>query len=209
MQRYGTTPVMHLENLGLLDSRVVANHGVVLTDEEILLLAHRGVKVVHCPGSDMKLGSGIAPVPQMLAAGLPVGLGSSIGNGNVDMFREMNGAAKLHKVNSLDPTVMPAETVLAMATRGGAAVLGAENETGSLEPGKKADIIVLDMNQPHLTPLFTIPSHLVYAARGADVIHSIINGTIVMRDRQLTTLDEKAILDCTINLAGHEKKYMP
>jgi 5-methylthioadenosine/S-adenosylhomocysteine deaminase len=96
-----------------------------------------------------------------------------------------------------------------MATRGGAAVLGAENETGSLEPGKKADIIVLDMNQPHLTPLFTIPSHLVYAARGADVIHSIINGTIVMRDRQLTTLDEKAILDCTINLAGQEKKYMP
>jgi len=200
---YGASPVMHLENLGILDSRVVAAHCVMLTDREIALLAQRGVKVVHCPESNMKLASGIAPVPRMLAAGLTVGLGTDgcASNNNVDMFGEMNSAAKLHKVNSLDPASMPAETVLEMATIQGARLLGAENEIGSLEPGKKADLIVLDMNQPHLTPLFNIPSHMVYAARGSDVVHSIINGSIVMRNRQLTTLDERAILDNTATLA--------
>ena len=195
-ERYGASPVMHLENLGLLDNRVVADHCVMLTDAEINLLAKREVKIVHCPESNMKLASGIAPVVQMLAAGISVGLGtdSSASNNDVDMFGEMNSAAKLHKVNTLDPTVMPAETVLEMATMGGARVLGAENKIGSLEPGKKADLIVLDMNQPHLTPLYTIPSHMVYAARGADVIHSVINGNIVMQNRELKTLDEKAIL---------------
>lgn len=194
--RYGASPVMHLENLGLLDNRVVADHCVMLTDAEIKLLAKREVKIVHCPESNMKLASGIAPVVQMLAAGISVGLGtdSSASNNDVDMFGEMNSAAKLHKVNTLDPTVMPAETVLEMATMGGARVLGAENKIGSLEPGKKADLIVLDMNQPHLTPLYTIPSHMVYAARGADVVHSVINGNIVMQNRKLKTLDEKVIL---------------
>ena len=144
----------------------------------------------------MKLASGIAPVPQMLTAGLMVGLGTdgSASNINVDMFGEMNAAAKLHKVKALDPTVMPAEPVLDMATMGGAGVLGADGEIGSLEPGKKADLIVLDLNQPHLTPLYTIPSHLVYAARGADVVHSVINGRIVMKNRGFTTLDETKIL---------------
>jgi 5-methylthioadenosine/S-adenosylhomocysteine deaminase len=202
-KRYGASPVMHLENLGLLGSKVVACHCVTLTDEEIALLAQREVKVVHCPESNMILASGIAPVPPMLAAGLSVGLGTdgSASNNNVDMFGEMNSAAKIHKVNMLDPTTMPAETVLEMATLYGARVLGAENEIGSLEPGKKADLIVLNMNQPHLTPLYNIPSHIIYAARGADVVHSIINGTIVMRNRQLTTLDEKAILANMMALA--------
>ncbi len=194
--RFGASPVMHLENLGLLDNRVVADHCVMLTDAEIKLLAKREVKIVHCPESNMKLASGIAPVVQMLAAGISVGLGtdSSASNNDVDMFGEMNSAAKLHKVNTLDPTIMPAETVLEMATMGGARVLGAENKIGSLEPGKKADLIVLDMNQPHLTPLYTIPSHMVYAARGADVVHSVINGNIVMQNRKLKTRDEKTIL---------------
>ena len=206
-ERHGASPVMHLENLGLLDGRVVADHCVMLTDEEIALLARRGVKVAHCPESNMKLASGIAPVPRMLAAGLSVGLGTdgSASNNNVDMFGEMNSAAKLHKVNLLDPTTMPAETVLEMATIQGARVLAAESEIGSLEPGKKADIIVLDMNQPHLTPLFNIPSHMVYAARGRDVVHSVINGSIVMRNRQLTTLDEKAILANMMNVAEQIK----
>jgi 5-methylthioadenosine/S-adenosylhomocysteine deaminase len=202
-ERYGASPVMHLENLGLLDSSVVAGHCVSLTDEEIVLLAQRGVKVVHCPESNMMLASGIAPVPRMLAAGLSVGLGTdgSASNNNVDMFGEMNSTAKLHKVDVLDPTIMPADTVLEMATLYGARVLGAENEIGSLEPGKKADLIVLDMHQPHLTPLYNIPSHIIYAARGADVVHSIINGSIVMRDRQLTTLDEQAILAKIMTMA--------
>lgn len=207
-ERHGASPVMHLENLGLLDGRVVADHCVMLTDEEIALLARREVKVAHCPESNMKLASGIAPVPRMLAAGLSVGLGTdgSASNNNVDMFGEMNSAAKLHKVNLLDPTTMPAETVLEMATTQGARVLAAESEIGSLEPGKKADLIVLDMNQPHLTPLFNIPSHMVYAARARDVVHSVINGSIVMRNRQLTTLDEKAILANMMILAEQIKK---
>ncbi len=196
VERFGARPVMHLENLGILDSRVVADHCVMLTDAEIELLAKKNVKIAHCPESNMKLASGIAPVPRMLAAGLSVGLGTdgSASNNNVDMFGEMNSAAKLHKVNTLDPTAMPAETVLKMATVGGAEVLGAKDTIGSLEPGKKADLIVLDMNQPHLTPLFNIPSHMVYAARGADVIHSVINGRIVMKNRTLITLDEQEIL---------------
>lgn len=196
LERYGASPVMHLENLGLLDSRVVADHCVMLTAEEIALLAKRDVKIAHCPESNMKLASGIAPVSQIMTAGLTVGLGTdgSASNNDVDMFGEMNSAAKLHKVSTLDPTALPAETVLEMATLGGAKVLGAVNTIGSLEPGKKADLIVLDLNQPHLTPLFNIPSHMVYAARGADVLHSVINGRIVMKDRELQTIDEKAIL---------------
>jgi 5-methylthioadenosine/S-adenosylhomocysteine deaminase len=198
---------MHLESLGILDSRVVADHCVVLTAAEIALLAQRGVGVAHCPESNMKLASGIAPVPGMLAAGLSVGLGTdgSASNNNEDMFGEMNSTAKLHKVSSLDPTAMSAETVLEMATLQGARVLGAENAIGSLEPGKKADLIVLDMNQPHLTPLFNIPSHVVYAARGGDVVHSVINGSIVMRNRQLTTLDEKSIIDNMVTMAEQIK----
>ena len=157
----------------------------------------------------MKLASGIAPVPCMLAEGISVGLGTdgSASNNNVDMFGEMNSAAKLHKVMSLDPTTMPAETVLEMATIGGAGVLGAGNKIGSLEPGKKADLIVLDMNQPHLTPLYNIPSHMVYAARGADVVHSVIDGRIVMKNRILTTLDEEEILS-EVEALGEKIKKM-
>ncbi len=207
-EKFGQTPVMHLEDLGLLDHRVVADHCVVLTDDDISLLAARKVKVAHCPESNMKLASGVAPVPQMLKAGITVGLGTdgAASNNDVDMFGEMDTAAKLHKVNSLDPTVMDAFTTLRMATMGGAAVLGAEQQIGSLAPGKKADIIVLDLAQPHLTPLYDIPSHLVYAARGADVVHSVIAGRVVMKNRLFTQLDEASILakmrEIAINLRG-------
>ncbi|MEW6502283.1 MAG: amidohydrolase [Thermodesulfobacteriota bacterium] len=196
VKQHGVRPVAHLDGLGLLDDRVVADHCVELTGEEIELLARRGVKVAHCPESNLKLASGIAPVPDLLAAGVTVGLGTdgAASNNDVDMFGEMDTAAKIHKVQRLDSTVMSAETVLAMATRGGARLLGAERMIGSLETGKKADLIVLDLDQPHLTPLYHIPSHLVYAARGGDVVHSIINGQVVMENRRLLTLDEPAIL---------------
>ena len=169
---------------------------MVLDEQEIDLLARRGVKVAHCPESNMKLASGVAPVPEMLGVGIAVGLGTdgSASNNNVDMFGEMNSAAKLHKAHRLDPTMMTAAKTLEMATIDGARVLDADNEIGSLVPGKKADLIVLDLNQPHLTPLYNIPSHLVYAARGADVVHSVINGKVVMQDRELKTIDEKTIL---------------
>ena len=209
LERYGANPVMHLENLGLLDSRVIADHCVMLTNEEIELLAKREVKIAHCPESNMKLASGIAPVPKLLAAGIPVGLGTdgSASNNDVDMFGEMNSAAKLHKVSNLDPTSLPAAEVLEMATMGGAGVLDAAHAIGSIEPDKKADLIVLDLNQPHLTPLYNIPSHMVYAARGADVVHSIINGKVVMKNRELKTLDEKAILADMVRM-GEEIKQI-
>lgn len=195
-ERYGCTPVEHLESLGLLGPNVVADHCVMLTEAEIALLAQRGVKVAHCPESNLKLASGIAPVPEMLAAGITVGIGTdgSASNNDVDMFGEMNTSAKIQKIRRMDPTVMAADLTLRAATMGGATVLGAEAYIGSLEPGKKADCIVLDLDQPHLTPIYHPVSHLVYAARGSDVIHSVINGRVVMRNRQLLTLDETAIL---------------
>jgi 5-methylthioadenosine/S-adenosylhomocysteine deaminase len=202
--RYGKTPVNHLEGLGLLDERVIADHCVVLTAEEITLLAARKVNVAHCPESNMKLASGVAPVPELLAAGVAVGLGTdgSASNNDVDLFAEMDMAAKLHKVHRLDPTVMTARQTLAMATMGGARVLGAHQEIGSLEAGKKADIIVLDLDKPHLTPMYHIDSQLVYAAKGSDVTHSVINGRIVMRDRKLTCLDEREIMARVNEMSG-------
>lgn len=195
-ERYGRSPVDHLESLGLLGPQVVADHCVMLTNAEIELLARRGVKVAHCPESNLKLASGIAPVVQMLEAGICVGIGTdgSASNNDVDMFGEMNTTAKIHKADRLDPTVMSAATTLHAATMGGARVLGAERMIGSLEPGKKADCIVLDLNQPHLTPIYNPISHLVYAARGGDVMHSVINGRVVMEHRRLLAIDENAIL---------------
>jgi 5-methylthioadenosine/S-adenosylhomocysteine deaminase len=152
----------------------------------------------------MKLASGVAPVPKLLAAGVTVGLGTdgAASNNDVDMFGEMDSAAKIHKVFNLDPTVMSASTTLRMATMGGAALLGAEKEIGSIEKGKKADLIVLNLDQPHLTPLYNIASHLVYAAKGSDVIHSVINGQLVMLDKQLLNVDEAALFDEMNGLAA-------
>ena len=188
---YGKKPVQHLLDLGVLDDQTVAVHCNWLTDEDMTIFAGQGVRVSHNPESSMKLAAGVAPVPEMLKRGIKVGLGTDgcASNNDLDMFREMDTAAKIHKVTSLDPTVMSAQTVLQMATIGGANVLGLDKLIGSIEIGKQADIILLDMNQPHLTPLYNCYSQLVYAARGADVKTSIINGKIVMKDRQLRTID--------------------
>lgn len=196
LAQFGKRPVAHLADLGIVDASLVADHCVVLGDDEIELLAQRRAKVAHCPESNMKLASGVAPIPALLAAGVTVGLGTdgAASNNDVDMFGEMDSAAKLQKVHHLDPTLLTASQTLTMATMGGAQLLGAADKIGSLEPGKKADMIVLDVAQPHLTPMYAIPSHLVYAASGADVAHSVINGRIVMRDRQVLTLDEEEVL---------------
>ncbi len=195
-QRYGCSPVEHLDRLGILNRRVLADHCVRVTDDEIALMAGRGVRVAHCPESNLKLASGVAPVVRMLAAGIAVGIGTdgSASNNDVDMFGEMNTAAKIHKVTAMDPTAMDAATTLHAATMGGATALDAGQRIGSLEPGKKADCIVLDMDQPHLTPVYHPVSHLVYAARGSDVTDSVIGGRLVMENRRLLTLDEAAIL---------------
>ena len=195
-RRYGFRPAGHMEHLGLLSSNLIACHCVWLTEEEMDLLARRGVRVAHNPESNMKLASGVAPIPDLLKRGVPVGLGTDgcASNNNLDLFQEMDFAAKLHKVHRLDPTVMPAETVLEMATLGGARVLGMEAEIGSLEAGKKADLIVVDLNRPHLQPVYNVVSQLVYSATGADVRDVIIDGRIVMQNRKLLTLDEEQIL---------------
>jgi 5-methylthioadenosine/S-adenosylhomocysteine deaminase len=196
MKKYGRRPVNHLESLGLLSSPLIACHCVWLNEEEMDLFARRKVRVVHNPESNMKLASGIAPVPDLLARGVTVGLGTDgcASNNNLDLFQEMDTAAKLHKVHRLDPTVMPAPTVLEMATLGGARVLGMEEEIGSLQVGKKADVIILDLNKPHLQPVYNIVSHLVYSATGADVRDVIIDGKVIMENRRLLTLDEEEIL---------------
>jgi 5-methylthioadenosine/S-adenosylhomocysteine deaminase len=175
---------------------LIADHCVVLDDEEMDLLAERGVRVVHNPESNMKLASGVAPAVELLDRGVTMGLGTDgcASNNNLDMFGEMDTAAKLHKVHRLDPTVMGARTVAQLAVRGGSKVLGLENQVGCLEPGKKADIIGLDLDRPHLTPLYNIYSHLVYAASAADVTLNIINGRVVMRNRELLTLDVERIM---------------
>jgi len=195
-KKYGKTPVRYLDSLGLLGPHLIADHCVHVENPDIKTMAARGVKVVHNPESNMKLASGIAPVPEMISQGLTVGLGTDgcASNNNLDLFSEMDTAAKLHKVNTFDPTVMDALSVLKMATIHGARALGLHHIIGSLEVGKKADVIVIDTHKPHLTPMYNPTSHLVYAARGNDVQHSIINGQPVMEDRKLLTLDLAEII---------------
>lgn len=210
-ERYSCTPVQHLEQLELLGANTLAAHCVMLDKKDIALMAKRGASVSHCVESNMKLASGTAPIVQMLQAGVKVGIGTdgAASNNDVDMFGEMDSVAKIHKVTNMDPTAMNAEQTLHAATLGGAATLQVDNQIGSLEVGKKADLIVLNMNQPHLTPVYNIPSHLVYAARGADVVHSIIAGKIVMENRNLLSLDESRLLanvrEMSEKLASHRK----
>ena len=195
-KRYGKTPFEHLDSLGILGPHLIAAHCVHLDDNDIQVIARHGVKVVHNPESNMKLASGIAPVPQLLTGGVTVGIGTDgcASNNNLDLFTEMDMAAKLHKVKAMDPTLMDAVSVLRMATIEGAKALGIGEITGTLEEGKKADIIVVDINKPHLTPMYSPFSHLVYAARGNDVSHSIINGRLVMENRRLLTMDIEEVL---------------
>jgi len=189
-KEHGTTPVRYLENLGILDKDTVCVHCVWIDEEEIEILARTGAKVSTCPQSNMKLGSGIAPLKELLAAGISVGLGTDgcASNNRLDLFFEMDICAKLHKVKNLDPTALPATTVLQMATAGGADVLGLHGQIGSLLPGRKADIILLNLMQPNLQPFYH-PGLLVYAASGADVSTVIINGKLVMLDRKILTFD--------------------
>lgn len=195
VDRYGRRPVSHLSDLGLLGPGLIADHCVALDENDISLLARNEVKVVHNPESNMKLASGIAPVPHLLDAGITVALGTDgcASNNNLDMFGEMDTCAKLHKAATLDPTVLPAETVLKMATVNGAAALGWEGRLGRIAPGMLADIIIVDFAKPHLTPVYNPVSHLVYAAGAADVRTSIIGGRVVMEDRKLLTLDLEEI----------------
>ncbi len=196
-KRYGKGPVEHLKPLGLLGPHLIADHCVHLGEKDIKMFAENGVKAIHNPESNMKLASGIAPVPDMLKSNVTVGLGTDgcASNNNLDLFAEMDTAAKLHKISTMDTTVMDALTVMRMATIEGAKALGMGEITGSLERGKKGDVIILDTKKPHLTPMYNPFSHLVYAARGNDVTHSIINGRLLMEDRKLLSIDLYEIME--------------
>lgn len=196
-KKYGRRPVEHLDAIGFLGPEVLAAHCVWLTEQEISILRKRGVKPVHSPVSNMKTASGVAPVPEMLAAGIPVALGTdgAASNNALDMFSEMKFAALLNKVHKLDPTAVPAQAVLEMATINGAIALGMQDEIGSLEVGKKADVLLVDLKRPHFVPLHNVISHLVYNAVGSDVDTVIVDGEIVMRERKVLTVDEDKVLE--------------
>ncbi|MEP7270738.1 MAG: amidohydrolase [Acidobacteriota bacterium] len=192
---YQSRSVPYLERIGFLSDRVIAAHVVHVNDAEIDVLKQRGVGVAHCPQSNMKLASGVSPVPQMLKANLRVGLGTdgAASNNDLNLWEEMDTAAKLHKLISKDPTVLSAQQALAMATIGGARALHLEREIGSLEVGKRADVIIVDLDAPHATPMYSLYSHLVYAVKASDVTDTIVNGRILMRDRRLLSLNERMI----------------
>lgn len=195
-KREGLRPAFYLDDLGLLNSRLITAHAIYLNEGEIDILAKKHVKVAHCPESNMKLGLSISPVVKMLEKGITVGLGTDgcASNNNLDLFGEMDAAAKLAKIADLDPTLLDARTVLKMATVGGAKVVGLEDIVGTIEPGKKADIVIIDTNTPHMIPIYNPYSQLVYSATGGDVRDVIINGRVVYRDRQFATLDKNDIM---------------
>ena len=194
--RYGRTPVELLDDNGLLRAGTVLAHAGVLTDAEIARIAQTGTAIAHCPSSNMKLASGFCRVTELLAAGVTVGLGTDgpSSSNDLDMFTAMRVAALIHKGNRLDPTAIPATTVLRMATMGSATALGIDDLVGSIEVGKKADLVRLDPSSPSLTPVYDPISTIVYAASRADVVDVWIDGNPVVKNRTCTTIDVEAVL---------------
>ncbi len=193
---HGERPVKFLDSIDFLDSGVLAAHCTWLDEEEIEIIRKTGTKPVHNPVSNMKLGSGVAPIPDLLSEGIPVGLGTdgAASNNSLDIFEEMKFAALLNKAKNKDPTVVPARKALEMATINGAKGLGLENEIGSIETGKKADMIMVDLEKPHLKPLFDIESQLVYSCNGNDVETVIVDGNVIMENGEVKTLNEDKII---------------
>ena len=190
LQEHHVTPVKYLYDLGVMDADTIFIHCVWLSDDDIQCIKETQTKVVTCPESNMKLASGAAPLSTLLDNDIVVGLGTdgAASNNNLDMFSEMDSCAKLQKVASLEPTVAPALKMLKMATQNGAKVLGLDNMTGTIETGKRADLICIDLAKPHLTPFYGTGT-LVYAATGADVHSVIINGKLIMENREILTFE--------------------
>jgi 5-methylthioadenosine/S-adenosylhomocysteine deaminase len=208
MEMHGKSPVRYLDDLGFLGERVVAAHCVWLDDAEMDVFKDRRVGVSHNPESNMKLSSGVAPMMKYLQAGVKVSLATdgAASNNDLDMFGAMFQAALLAKVNTCDPTALGAYEVVRMATIGGAEVLCMDDRIGSLEPGKRADIIAISLDSPRMTPIYSPFSHLVYCARGSDVTTTIVNGRILLRDRHFLTLDLNEVLAGARQMGGRIKK---
>jgi len=197
LAKWKKSPVALLEAWGMFQGRTLVAHAVWVDDADLKILKARGVGIAHCPSSNTKLASGIAPVVRMLAAGLAVGLGTdgpAGSNNDFNLFEEMDLAAKLQKVTTGDPEALPARQALEMATILGARALGLEKEIGSLEAGKRADLITVRLDAPHAVPLFHVYSQLVYALKASDVRDVMVNGRPLVRDRQPLTLVARAVL---------------
>ncbi len=195
VEERGERPLAYADDHGMLGPEDFVAHGVHVDGTEIELLAERGTAVVHCPASNMKLASGIAPVQRMVDAGITVALGTdgAASNNDLDLFDEMRDAAMVGKLATDDASAVPAERVVEMATRGGAAALGIDS--GRIEAGANADLAVVDLSAPHLTPHHDLVSHLAYAASGSDVRHTVCDGEVLMRDRDVLTVDEAAVVE--------------
>ena len=195
-QRHKARPVAALTALGFWGPRVIAAHGVWIQPDEIPVLLKHGVGVSHNPESNMKLASGTAPVVEYLKSGVALGLGTdgAASNNDLDMFEAMRQASFLAKLSTRDPTAVPAQTALDMATIGGARAVGLDQLTGSIEKGKRADLITVSMGSARQTPMYDAVSHLVYVTRGDDVRNTIVNGKVLMKDRQVLTIDAVATI---------------
>jgi len=196
-EKNGRTPVGYLENIGFLGPDVVAAHCVWVNDVDDKILAAHNVGCVHNPSSNMMLASGVAPLPEMRAAGVAVGLGTdgpAGSNNDLDLMEEMDLAAKLQKITKMDPQALDAKTALAMATIDGARALHMDKEIGSLESGKKADLIIIGLDEPNAVPMYNVYSQIVYALKASDVETVVIGGKIVMRERRVLTVNEPEVL---------------
>jgi 5-methylthioadenosine/S-adenosylhomocysteine deaminase len=203
-QQYQMTPTAYLDSIGVLGPSTIGAHGIWVSDADIAILKRTGTGVAHNPESNMKLASGAAPVTKYLAAGVRLGLGTdgAASNNDLDMFEAMRQASFLAKHSTHDPTAVKAQDALDMATLGGARVIGMEKLLGSLEAGKRADLITVSTRSARQTPMYDPVSHLVYVTRGTDVQNTVVNGKVLMRDRQLRTLDRVAIIADANRLAA-------
>ena len=194
--KYGTTTLTALEGAGVLGPGMFVHHAITATASDIALMKRYSIGATHNPESNMKGGSGLAPVPELLAAGIAVGLGTdgAASNNNLDQFETMDFAGKAHKLVRHDPTAMPARAIVRMATIDGARALGLDDRVGSLETGKQADLALIDLRVPELTPLYDVYAHLVYSVRGANVRTVIVGGRVVVRDRTVTTVDAAEVM---------------
>jgi len=192
---YKKSPVEYVRDCGIFENRTYAAHCVKVTDDDIVILANNNVSVINNPGSNLKFGNGFAPITKMLDAGINISLGTDgpASNNNLNMFEEMNLTALVNKAADHSPTSVPAYTALKMATINGAKALGRESEIGSIKVGKKADLIILDLNKPHFYPKLNIVSSLIYSAQASDVCSVICDGRLLMRDRELLTIDEMQV----------------
>jgi 5-methylthioadenosine/S-adenosylhomocysteine deaminase len=207
-KEHQATPIQYLDQLGILDENTLLVHCVWVDDHDIEIIAARKTGISHNPESNAKLASGIAPIPKFLKSGITVGLGTDgcASNNNLDLFHEMDMVAKLHKAEKFDPTTMDAKTVVKMATITGAKALGLDRLIGSLEVGKQADLIVIDTHSPHMVPMYHPESHIVYTAKSSDVRDVVVNGRVLVRDRQIPHLDVAEIMTKVREIARHIKR---